>query len=259
MRCASPGYLLRSSASGFFKEREIKIRKPGKGRCGMQPAQAAGLCVLLCFTWLLLPPLLPSREKVPTLERSKGRRQLSSCLGSCRGFSPWAAPAGLCAGFRSKARYLQRANLAASQRHRQQFPRVSAAPRGTREEKPCWKTQWEVACVRGQVATSRPGTWPRRPGEDSGPRVPGLHQPCRVELHTEGQLGKRAFQENPWGRGINPRGRGMAGILEAGWQWGWCQEGSQHCWAALALASAHGHAHAPHGPGSGPAVGQRQL
>lgn len=66
-------------------------------------------------------------------------------------------------------------NVQTSQHHRQRFPRVSTGPRGTYEEKPLLGFPAKVARVCGQVAVSRPGTWPRWPGEDSGPGVPGLH------------------------------------------------------------------------------------
>lgn len=123
---------------------------------------------LLLLTW----------EKVPTRERQTGGGRPQHSLLPLEAAGPFLHGPRLqdfvlVSG--AKPANLQHANLAASQRHRQRFPRVSTRPRGTYEEKPLLGFPAKVARVCGQVAVSRPGTWPRWPGEDSGPGVPGLH------------------------------------------------------------------------------------
>ena len=219
-----------------------KIRKPRKRRCGVRAARAAGLCVLLRFTWLLLP--LPSREKEPTLERSSQEAAVLSttcCPGKLRGlFSPGRTCRTLC-WFQGQGQVLathKPGGIAASPLAIP--PRVSAAPRGTREEKPRWVFQrrWHMCVGRlpragqargldGQLRTVAP--WPPQPWPSRG-------RPAGV-----------AFQENPWGRG-------MAGILEAGWWWRWCQAGRQ------AGSQRCPRTRSPWCPGSGPAAAvMRQL
>lgn len=136
--------------------------------------------------------------------------QEEAALGGCRGFSPWAAPAGTSRWFGGQGRVL--ANLAAWQRHRQQFPRVSASASWDTGGKAPPGFLAEVAHVCGQIAASRLDTWPRWPGQ---PRTaaPGASPALLSRGTPRGAAGEASVSEKSLGKGGGRRFGGRVGMV----------------------------------------------